>query len=445
MLRTTTLGQDVNQTKGKGGRGRSVSPRDSTLTLLQDVLGHGRKLSESNILDRKHSNADRARAIRLADNVLRNLGRADAVLDSFIASRPGLAGMNVLRLGVVEICTTDAPSYAIVHDAVERMKSSRKTRHLAAMANAVLRKASKPEGRIVWESMPPQRLPEWIASPVRQAYGETALANIEAVHETVPPLDLTFRSADSATRLARLLGGELLPTGSLRLNGRGQVSGLPEFKEGSWWVQDAAAAIPVRLLGELKGKSVLDLCAAPGGKAMQCIAAGADVTMLDRSPHRMERLAENLKRTRLSGHTVVADALTWKAGRKFDIAIVDAPCTATGTIRRNPDLPHIRPESGPNLSKIIALQCRLIECAAGMVKSGGQILYCVCSLLPAEGGQVVQLCASRLNLKIETLDLARLGLEESWRFPGGGLRLRPDYWGDRGGMDGFYVALMTKP
>ena len=185
--------------------------------------------------------------------------------------------------------------------------------------------------------LPPQRLPMWLRQPLVRAWGREAVSAIEAVQAAAPPLDLTVRPG-----AAPLPEGEVLPTGSLRLTEAGQVSALPGYAEGAWWVQDAAAALPVRLLDPQPGERVLDLCAAPGGKTLQLAAAGAEVTALDISGPRLARLRENLARTGLTAEVVVADALHWQPDAPFDAVLLDAPCSATGTIRRHPDLPFVK-------------------------------------------------------------------------------------------------------
>jgi 16S rRNA (cytosine967-C5)-methyltransferase len=254
---------------------------------------------------------------------------------------------------------------------------------------------------------------------------------IEAVQAGEPPLDLTLRPGFPAPE------GETLPTGSLRLTGAGQVSALPGYAEGGWWVQDAAAALPARLLDAQPGERVLDLCAAPGGKTLQLAAAGAKVTALDISETRMTRLRANLTRTGLMAELVVADALAWEPAGAFDAILLDAPCSATGTIRRHPDLPFIK--DGSDLAGLVALQARLLDRALGWLKPGGRLVFATCSLLPEEGeAQLAGALARHPGLVVEQAQLP--GVPAAWWTAEGGLRLRPDNWADRGGMDGFFMA-----
>ena len=218
---------------------------------------------------------------------------------------------------------------------------------------------------------------------------------------------------------------------------------LPGFAEGGWWVQDAAAALPAKLLGVRPGERVLDLCAAPGGKTLQLAAAGAEVTAVDVSEGRMARVAENLARVGLTATLVTADALEWEDTHGFDAVLLDAPCSATGTIRRHPDLPFAKASS--DLSPLLELQARLVDRAASLTRPGGRIVYCTCSLLKAEGeDQVTAALRRHADLAPEPAALDRKWIEPEWLFGPASLRLRPDFWPDRGGMDGFYIATLRK-
>jgi 16S rRNA (cytosine967-C5)-methyltransferase len=269
-------------------------------------------------------------------------------------------------------------------------------------------------------------------------------AAIAVAHRRGAPLDLTPKRPAEAEAWVAALGPERLPTGSLRLPGRAQVTAQPGNADGAGWVQDAAAALPVRLFGPLSGRTALDVCAAPGGKLLQLAAAGAATTALDASEPRVGRLRANLARTGLTADVVVADALVWEPGRRFDAVLVDAPCTATGTIRRHPDLPYLR--SGREVPALVALQAALIARAWDWVAPGGRLVYCVCSLLPAEGeAQAARFAADHPEAQAIPPDAAALGLDPAWIDPDGGLRLRPDFWPERGGMDGFYAIAWERP
>jgi 16S rRNA (cytosine967-C5)-methyltransferase len=312
------------------------------------------------------------------------------------------------------------------------VRRGKRTAHLAGLVNAVLR--ALPEAGL-FDGMPPQRMPRWLRQPLVHNHGREIVAAIEAVQAAEPVLDLTVRPGFPAPE------GTLLPTGSLRLTSGGQVSALPGYAEGGWWVQDAAAALPARLVQARQGERVLDLCAAPGGKTLQLAAAGATMTALDISPARMARVAANLQRTGLAAEQVVADALDWTPEGPFDAILLDAPCSATGTIRRHPDLPFVK--DGSELAGLVALQARLLDRALGWLKPGGRLVFATCSLLPEEGeGQLAGALARHAGLVAEPVDLP--GVEPGWWTPDGGLRLRPDFWADRGGMDGFFAMRLRK-
>ncbi len=386
---------------------------------------------------------ERARAQSLATGVLRHLGRIDAVLGGFLRKAPPPHALNPLRLAVAEMRLDGVPDHAAVDGAVRLARSHPKGGHVAGLVNAVARKVAA-GGAALWEATPETGLPDWLADPVREAWGAAALAGIEAAHLREPPLDLTLREPADAAAWAARLGAEVLPTGSLRMAARGRVSGLPGFEEGAWWVQDAAAAIPARMLGDVKGLRVLDLCAAPGGKTLQLAAAGARVTALDVSRPRLARLRENLARTGLAARMVEADALGWTPAEPFDAVLVDAPCSATGTIRRHPDLPHVR--AGRDPGPLVELQAALLARAWTMVRPGGRLVFCTCSLLPAEGeDQVARFADATPGARRVAPDATALGIDPDWIDGAGGLRLRPDFWPDRGGMDGFHAASVEKP
>ncbi len=416
--------------------------RGTAVLLLTLVLEEHRQMAEVSGEDGPLADlepAERARAQRLALSVLRHMGRADALLKPLLRKPPPPAVLNVLRLATVEMMEDGAAAYGAVNAAVANLRRGQKTRHMAGLANAVLRKVAEtaPED---WAALPPQRMPGWLRGRLESSYGRAAVTAMEAAHARGAPLDLTPRDGDGAA-LAATVGGALLPTGSVRLTGPVQVSALPGYGEGAWWVQDAAAALPAKLLNPRPGERVLDLCAAPGGKTMQMAAAGATVTALDISAQRLARLEENLARTELEAKIVVADALEWRPDAPFDAVLLDAPCSATGTIRRHPDLPFTR--TGKDIKPLFALQAQMIDRAVALLKPGGRLVFCTCSLLPEEGeDQLAAALGRHPALRVEMP--AAPWVEGGWREARGGLRLRPDMWADRGGLDGFYMAVLHK-
>jgi 16S rRNA (cytosine967-C5)-methyltransferase len=379
--------------------------------------------------------SDRARAQRLALMTLRHLEQADKLLEPHLRKGPPRMVRNALRLGVVEMAVDGAAAHGVVNAMVDLIRHGKRTGHMAGLVNAVLRKVSEVE--TPFAGLTPQHLPRWLRQPLVQLWSRDVVTAIEAVQSQSPPLDLTRRGDTPAPE-----GAQTLPSGSLRLTGPVQVSALPGFETGEWWVQDAAAAMAVRLLAPQPGESVLDLCAAPGGKTLQLAAAGADVTALDISGPRLKRLQQNLDRTGLAAKIVTADALHWQPDTLFDAVLLDAPCSATGTIRRHPDLPFVK--DGSELVALALLQTQMIDRALGFLKPGGRLIFCTCSLLPEEGEAQLQAALARHPaLTVERPDLP--GIEPDWISAEGGLRLRPDYWADQGGMDGFFMARLRLP
>ena len=434
-----------NGNDGSAGARRAFAIRRATLEILDGVQRRGQMLQHAGSRSSPLNRQDRSTVLFLAETTLRLLGRTDQLLDALVDRRPNPAGMDLLRLAVAEIHGLGATPELVVDQAVRLAKHRNSTRHLAGLVNAVLRNASSRSGADLWKRLPPGRLPEWIGEPIEDRHGVDVRAAIEAVHEVTPPLDLTPAGAEESEEVESVLAPTRLSTGTLRLGRRSAVRDLWGYNDGKWWVQDAAAAIPVRLLGSIEGMDVLDMCAAPGGKMLQCLSAGARVTAIDLSERRLERLHQNLERVGFSASVVVGDALVWEPGRLFDVVVVDAPCTATGTIRRNPDLPIVKSNGDELLRQLVPLQRLLLHRAVSLTKSGGRILYSVCSLLPDEGEAVAIAAAQEAGLSVLPIDCGGLGLDPDWVLPCGGLRTRPDHLAELGGMDGFYSVVLGKP
>ena len=421
-----------------------LQARKSAIYLLDQVLGEGRLLAEcyaAGALERL-APEERARAQRLAVETLRSLERADRVLQKHLKKTPPLTVMNALRLGTVELCSGGA-AHGVVNAMVTIVSKHRRHGQLKGMVNAVLRKVAD-KGPEEWAKLRVPRLPNWLRKPLVQAWGAEAMLGLEAAHFAGAPLDITGKPGADLSAL----GGKVLLTGSVRLADAGQVSALPGYALGDWWVQDAAAALPTparpapqEKIAAQKGERVLDLCAAPGGKTMQMAAAGAQVTAVDASAGRMERLQENLSRTGLTADLIVGDALEQTG--QFDAVLLDAPCSATGTIRRHPDLPHAK--DGSEFGALIELQAQMLAHAWTLVKPGGRMVFCTCSLLPDEGEcQIEEALDMFPDMTADRACIEGLGVDPEWITEEGGLRLRPDYWAERGGMDGFYMVLLRK-
>jgi 16S rRNA (cytosine967-C5)-methyltransferase len=416
-----------------------VPARRTAVYLLDQVLGEGRLMAEllvSGALDQL-APEDRARAARLAQDTLRGLERADRLLQKHLSKYPPLTVRNALRVGTVELCQ-GTPAHGVVNAMVELVSRHKKLGHLKGLTNAVLRKIAA-EGPEAWNALRAPRLPKWLRGPLLEAWGVEAMGAMEAAHFAGAPLDLTAKLDPAA--VAVQTGGKLLPTGSVRIADPGQVTAMPGFETGGWWVQDAAAALPAKLLAPRKGESVLDLCAAPGGKTLQLAAAGALVTAVDDSQARMQRVEENLKRTQLNAQLVVDDVRNISGS--YDAILLDAPCSATGTIRRHPDLPHAK--DGSEFGALIDLQAQFIDHAWTLLRPGGGMVFCTCSLLPDEGEvQIDEALLRHADMRVDPARLALPGVDPAWQTVEGGLRLRPDFWADLGGMDGFYMAYLVK-
>jgi len=412
-----------------------VETRRIAVRVLDEVLAGGRALSELDALFEKLSPAERARTQRLATTTLRQLGRADAILAPLLRKPPPIFIQNVLRLATVELCHEGAAAHGVVDSAVSVVRANRKMEHLAGLTNAVMRKVAA-EGPARWQTLPPPSLPKQLRTRLVATYGEETTRAMEAAHAASPPTDLT---PNPRKYMPELPGAEALPTGSLRLAGPGQISALPGYGAGAWWVQDAAAALPAMLLDAKEGERVLDMCAAPGGKTMQLAATGAEVTAIDLSEARLERVRENLRRAGLKARTVAGDVLDHKAD-PYDAILLDAPCSASGTIRRHPDLPHVK--NFDRLGSVTRIQEKMLDHALGLLKPGGRLIFCTCSLLPEEGeDQVRHALARHDGLKVDTAATLP-GVPEDWRSAGGGFRTRPDHWAERGGIDGFYFSML---
>jgi 16S rRNA (cytosine967-C5)-methyltransferase len=387
---------------------------------------------------------DRAFVRLLLATSLRRLGEIDTVLAALI-ERPleaaNVAGREVLRLGAAQLLFLGTPPHAAVDTSVHLVVDA-SLPHLRGLVNAVLRRVAR-EGIALLGDRDPARLntPQWLWQSWVETYGEDTTRAIAAAHLSEAPLDLTPR--DNALFWAGRLDGELLSSGTIRRATGGAVTDLPGFAEGAWWVQDAAASVPARLLGEIAGKRVADLCAAPGGKTLQLAAAGAQVTAVDISARRMKRLGENLARAGLSAELVTADASKWIPSEKFDAILLDAPCSGTGTLRRHPDIAWLKDEQ--DVGRLTLTQDRLLLHAVDLLKPGGTLVYAVCSLQPDEGlARIESLFARNRKLRRRAVQPAELPGLEAAITSAGDVRTLPSMWSERGGMDGFFMARVTR-
>jgi 16S rRNA (cytosine967-C5)-methyltransferase len=419
--------------------------------IVDGVLRRRRALDE--LLDSSHELAelperDRALVRAVAATVLRRLGTLRHLVGSFLdrglpAQAPRVE--TALLIGAAQILFLKVPDHAAVDLSVRLAQADRHAAGFAALINAVLRRLAR-EGAARLAELDTTTLdtPDWLIARWIAAYGATTAQAIAAANRNEPALDLTVKNDPEAW--ANKLGGRVLPTRSVRVIASGAVTALPGFADGAWWVQDAGAALPARLLGDVRGRRVADLCAAPGGKTAQLAFAGGIVTAVDRAPARLQRLRDNLARLALAAEIVLADVEQWTA-QPFDAVLLDAPCSSTGTIRRHPDVPWLKSES--DISKLAALQRRLLDRAVALTKPGGTIVYCTCSLEPDENQAIVaDLLARAPNMRRVPIAAAEIDGRAELIGADGDLRTLPCHFPDSdsrfAGIDGFYAARLLK-
>jgi 16S rRNA (cytosine967-C5)-methyltransferase len=379
-----------------------------------------------------------ARAVALA--ALRRLGEIDQILDRRLQKAPPLSVRTLMRVSLAQTLVLETPAFAAVSTAVKLAERDAKTRPYKNLVNAVLRGIEREGPGLTTAAA---NLPDWLAARWRATYGEAALAGLALATREEPPTDLSLKPGIDAVAVAEALEGEVMPGGTVRTARRGDLATWPGYDDGGWWVQDAAAAVPARLLGVQTGETALDLCAAPGGKTLQLAAAGAAVTALDRSEARLRRLIQNLARTGLTAEVVATPAEAWDDSRNFDAVLLDAPCTATGTYRRNPEA--LRATKPAEVAKLADVQHRLLDVAAERVKPGGRLVYCVCSLEREEGEtQVLAFLRRNPAFRTKPADPSALGCPPEALTPEGWLRILPSMWAERGGLDGFFAARLER-
>lgn len=388
---------------------------------------------------------DRALVRALVGTVLRRLGTLRHLLSLFLdRGLPAQAprAETALLIGAAQILFLDVPDHAAVDLAVRLAQADRAAARVAGLVNAVLRRlAREGAGRLAGLDAVALDTPAWLMARWARTYGEATARAIAAANGREPALDLTVKGDPQG--VAARLDGRVLPTGTVRLLAHGAVTALPGFAEGAFWVQDAAAALPARLFGDVKGRRVADLCAAPGGKTAQLAAAGAQVTAVDRVPARLDRVRENLARLSLGAELVCADLFTWQPQQRYDAVLLDAPCSATGTIRRHPDVPWLKSEA--DIAALSRLQGRLIERALSLTRPGGLLVYCTCSLEPEENERLVDALLGREPaLRRRAIAPLEVGGCAEFVSQDGDLRTLPCQLPDAdwqyGGLDGFYAT-----
>lgn len=434
---------------GEGAAG--LAARRAAMQAVADLIGQERPPALDEALaaalrTERLESGDAALARAIAVATFRRLGQirrvlADRLDKGLPEGKPRL--LSLLATGTAQILDLAVPDHAAVDLAVRLAKADHRTAGFAGMVNAVLRRVAR-EREAILASADPLRdnTPDWLARRWVSAYGPEQAAAIAQAHLTSAPIDLTLRhegeGEGEGMAWAERLGATLLPTGSLRLPPDGAaIPDLPGFGEAAWWVQDAAAAIPARLLDVREGERVLDLCAAPGGKTMQLASRGADVTALDRSAPRLERLRENLARLGLTAEIAVGDATTYQA-EPYDAVLLDAPCSATGTIRRHPDVAWTKDEG--DIVRLAQLQGKLLDRAADLVRPGGRLVYCTCSLERAEGeAQVAAFLARDPRFARVPLRPEEVGDRTELIDGEGDLRTLPSH-----GLDGFFASRLVR-
>ncbi len=424
--------------------------RAAAASILDGVLNRRQpldslfELASGDPLYRRLDERDRALARAIATTALRRYGQVGNALDRLLERPlPARSGhtRRILEIAATQILFMAAPVHAVVSVAVDMAEADRHAVHFKGLVNAVLRRlVGERDAILAGQDAAKLNTPAWLWNRWTAHYGEELTRAIAAAHLVEPALDVSVKGESAA--LATETEALLLPNGTLRLPPGGAIDALPGFAEGSWWVQDAAAALPAQLLGDVRGVAVLDLCAAPGGKTAQLCALGAKVTAIDQSTSRMDRLRINLARLGFEAETIVADASAWTDGRTFDAILLDAPCSATGTIRRHPDLAHLK--TAADIATLAGLKRRLVANAASLLRPGGTLVFSTCSLEPEEGEAQTETALAELPLDpypIPASETAGLGHPAG---PGGAIRTLPSDLPHEnpvfGGLAGFYIA-----
>ena len=433
-------------------KGDGVAARLVALAAIDNVL-HQKKMlddcfiSNSDFIDLLPR--DRAFVRILVLTVLRRLGQIDTLIASLI-DRPieeirprGL--LNVLRLGAVQAVFLETPAHAAVHTMVD-LAVAAGLAYQKGYVNAVVRRMT--EAAVAARQMPDAdagrlNTPDWLWHCWVRDYGVQTALEIAAANMSEAPVDITVK--ENPELWAARLEAKVLPNGTLRRMEGGAVTEFAGFKDGAWWIQSLGAALPAKFFGEVKGKTIVDLCAAPGGKTAQLLSQGANVIAVDRSAARMVRLKENMERLGYKDNltTIVADGALWRPSTLVDGVLLDAPCTATGTIRHQPDV--LRLKTPEDMTKLLGTQDRLLENAAAMLKPGGVLIYVTCSLQKAEGEERVdRFLESGAPLTLSPINVSEIHGFESLLTRQGTIRSLPFHLAPSGGIDGFFIARLIR-
>ena len=422
-----------------------IPARSAAVELLSSVLDNNEPLETSlqvSVEFNSLADSDRAFAHLLVKSCLRNLGEIDRAIELFL-KKPIPAKANgvrhILRIGATQLIVLKTAQHAAVDTSVRLAKGTRLA-GFSGLINAVLRRIAELDDLEKGEAAR-HSTPGWLLESWEKEYGLESANDIAVAHLSEPSLDLTARQAPSV--LAEKLDANLLPTQSVRLDSASNITAIDGFQDGDWWVQDAAAALPARLVPNPSGKRVYDLCAAPGGKAAQLFSAGAQVTAVDRSDKRLEIMKRNLTRLGMTIELHCADILSWHPKKSADAVLLDAPCSATGTIRRHPDITLLKSLS--DVRRLAKLQLELINAAAKLVRPGGHLVYAVCSLQPEECQRVVnKFLLTNEQFKRDPVTPAEIDNVSEFITPAGDIRTLPSHWKARGGLDGFFAARLKR-
>ncbi len=427
-----------------------LSARQAALEILNAVLGQRQALDHA--LDSAQGfhalpARDRGFCRMLVSTTLRRLGQIDDLIaraEKKKTPKPVLLH-NILRMGAAQIMFMDVPDHAAVDTSV-RLADAAEMNKQKGFVNGLLRTLTRSgQEWIARQDEARLNTPEWLLKIWIADYELRPAAEIAKANLVEAPLDITIKNESDRNHWKSTFKATQIGAGTLRTASGGPIHEREGFQDGYWWIQDASAALPASLLGNVEGKTVVDLCAAPGGKTMQLAARGAHVIALDRSAGRVKRLEENLKRVNLEKHVeiVIADAAIWTPKDPIDYILVDAPCSATGTIRRNPDIPHLK--TPQDLERLASIQARILQNAYAMLAPGGTLVYCTCSLQKSEGeNQILRLFEQHKDAVKMPITAAEIGGLEEPITAHGDLRILPYHQAALGGMDGFFISRLSK-
>jgi 16S rRNA (cytosine967-C5)-methyltransferase len=420
-----------------------LTARRLAVDLVEGVIHRHQTLDvlSPQIDSTEQAQEDRAFSLTLTLTSLRHFGSLRALVQARLSKALPAQARRIeiiLIIAVAQLLILKTPAHAVVSLSVELAKENSATLPFAPLVNAVLRRISEDKTLVLDSGL---NLPEWLFNRWKHNYGEHTALNMSKALLVEPPLDLSIKS--NVEDWVKKLKGQVLATGTLRLSAhKGSIVNLSGYEEGAWWVQDAGAFLPVLACGDVNNKRVLDLCAAPGGKTAALAARGAHVTAVDRSKPRLDLLQQNMRRLHFNVETICADVTKWEPKKEYEVILLDAPCSSTGTLRRHPDVAWIKSEK--DIEKLAALQFTLLKRAVKWLKPDGLLVYATCSLEPEEGErQIERILEKESNLKLFPLTAAEAGGLAEVTTANGVWRTRPDMLVNEGGVDGFFIGRFT--